>query len=969
MEPTFLKRTGTLLLAGLFAAACGGNSTTTLTVPGTVSGKVTNASKAAVAGVVVTPNPASVPAATTDSSGNYSLQLPPGNFSLTFTAANYEPATASGVSVSAGATTTVNQQLSASTLVVTVTVPDALKSGGPAGFSTTVSGITASAVLGTTDVTSASTITWAVTDSDGGSAPGGAAPSPATGATTSFQVADFETLRQAANAWLNARYGTTGTDNAFDYIQAPERDQLLSIGPQQLDALAFVVTATVTNGGRTSTGSATIVPATITSGVNELPLGMMAIGNAPSTLTSYSWTLGFLPMTATDATFTDATSQLQGATTKNPYIVPTQEGVYKLTQGTDAPIYFRIATYHGAPSETSTVIDGTSCASCHTGTHALTDKFTAWSGSAHANYNWQNPMAPPESLFEFGLDGGIGPHYSESCIQCHVVGYSKVPTAVNGGFDDRAKAEAWNFPTPAPGNWAALPADLQALGAIECESCHGPLEPTDHSQPEGIPALFALPLAPVASMSAGVCMNCHDEFPFHDIGPLWSASPHAQTDLTAEATVENRGTTAAHCGRCHAGEGFVAYVAQQQQPTAGAWGLIARPAVGTNGIAALTAASLCTPAPPAGQAIDPNCICAQTADYQAAGLPKPTPPACYHDPTYYAYLNGLGLNNATVHSQTCQTCHNPHTTTLRVDDTTGVTAAGFSVSGAGAGALCMVCHNTRNGVVFADSAVTTWSAPHTPSQGDIFAGRNAYFFGKVTPSGFPASTDPTYNTAILNASTDLPNLAVHAKEVPDTCAGCHVWIVPPDVQAQFSPASTNHTFRTTPEVCAQCHGSDLAAQVASQVDGKMTDLGNTVGVLFMNRLNVGDLDAAKYDTLAADGTISDTPTASAVTIAAGSVQSVVLSTVHGSPALIVTLTDGTVFGAAISSTSAPTFKKGGALVFGATGALTPAQKTVASCVYNYLFIQGGGAHGYHNPAYVNGVLDATLAQAATVSAL
>jgi hypothetical protein len=977
MTPSLSKRIGALLVGlVLVSVGCGGGSSSGGgNVPGTIKGTVTDTSPSPLAGVTVTAQGAGVPAAVTGPEGTYSMLVPPGSYTLAFSGDSLEPATASA-SVGAGATVTVDQTMQPSTLVVKVNLPAALQNGGPAGVNTSVSGITASVTLGGS-AASADSITWEVLADDGVSPP----PSPATFDTTTggFAIPDFETVRQGANLWLNTRYGTAGTEDAFDYITAPERDQLLSFGPQQVGAMSYMVKATAKVGSRTSSGSAVVAPVTISNGGNELSTGMMVVANAPSAA-SYSWTVQFLPMSASSLTWQASPDALQGTGTKNPTLIPSTPGVYMLQNGSDAPLYFRAATYHGAgKADTDKGSDGVACADCHAGQFSLAGKFADWNASAHGNKNWQDPFAKPMGLVQFGLDGGNGQDYFQFCMSCHTVGYTTVPSAAgNKGFYDLIASSGWSFPTTLqPGNFDALPPELKHRAGIQCEACHGPLEPTDHSQAEGLPALFGLPLSPVASMNAGVCLNCHDEFPFHDKGPLWSASPHAQVDLVQEAMVENRGTTAAHCGRCHAGEGFLVYVAQEQAGGAGAWNNIARPA-SLPPISATT----CTPNP--ALVVDPACICAQAGDVAAQGLPAATSPACYPDPDYYNYLNGLGLNEATAHSQTCQTCHDPHKTTLRADGDSHITAAAFQLQNAGAGALCIVCHNTRNGAKFNDTAMTSWSAPHTPSQSDVFVGRNAFFFGKVQPAGWPTNPAAAGYTAALNAAimanaTDLPNKAAHAF-MADTCVDCHVKWVPPDIQAQFKPAGTNHTFKTTRQVCANCHGPEIGDLVASQVDEKMGELSTELGVLFRNKINLGVDDMAGL-ALNPDGTISDTklpgnhnPTDSKFTIgttADNSVTNVVISTLHGSPALIVTLGDGTVLGAAISSTSATSFLKGGAVIFGGTKAtaFTPAQLTAAKATYNYLFVQGGGAHGFHNPAYVNGVLDATLALVAPIPAL
>src|ERR1035437_8327495 len=79
---------------------------------GTVSGVVTSDGTNALSGVVVSSN-LSADTATTDSAGNYTLSLPTGTYTLTFTAKNYTSGTATA-SVAAGTTTTkVNATLAA----------------------------------------------------------------------------------------------------------------------------------------------------------------------------------------------------------------------------------------------------------------------------------------------------------------------------------------------------------------------------------------------------------------------------------------------------------------------------------------------------------------------------------------------------------------------------------------------------------------------------------------------------------------------------------------------------------------------------------------------------------------------------------------------------------------------------------------------------------------------------------------
>src|SRR3989304_3011369 len=84
----------------------------------------------------------------------------------------------------------------------------------------------------------------------------------------------------------------------------------------------------------------------------------------------------------------------------------------------------------------------------------------------------------------------------------------------------------------------------------------------------------------------------------------WASSKHANRELAREeATVEKRGETAAHCGRCHSEQGFLAWLPQLEK---GNTGLITKP----DG-----------------------------------------------SPAHVAYLTNLGLTRFSVRPQTCAVCH------------------------------------------------------------------------------------------------------------------------------------------------------------------------------------------------------------------------------------------------------------------------------------------------------------------------
>ncbi len=153
----------------------------------------------------------------------------------------------------------------------------------------------------------------------------------------------------------------------------------------------------------------------------------------------------------------------------------------------------------------------------------------------------------------------------------------------------------------------------------------------------------------------------------------WQTSGHAKRVLTNEATVEARQEFAAHCGRCHSEQGFLAWLPQVRK---GDPGLITKP------------------------------------DGSPADIP---------------FLSNLGLNKFSVRPQTCTTCHNPDFS-IRQVGATPLLPAGFRAIGVGLGAQCMMCHNTRNGAITWNTPdPKRYTAPHTAAQADVIMGKNSFF--------------------------------------------------------------------------------------------------------------------------------------------------------------------------------------------------------------------------------------------------
>jgi hypothetical protein len=188
---------------------------------------------------------------------------------------------------------------------------------------------------------------------------------------------------------------------------------------------------------------------------------------------------------------------------------------------------------------------------------------------------------------------------------------------------------------------------------------------------------------------------------------------------------------------------------------------------------------------------------------------------CHTGGGFAQYAATLGTTNVytTNHADTvytaitCATCHDPHDDSnphqLRAGETVTL-GDGTTVTNAGAGALCMNCHQSRNGSV-TNSIVKyplgqqTWAGGsafgvHDNCAADMLEGVNGWTYG-----------------------LDIPSSA-HRNSVADTCVGCHMQPV-----TSSDPAFTKaggHTWNMTYNVvtngttnvvdmvgvCVQCHG-------------------------------------------------------------------------------------------------------------------------------------------------------------------
>jgi hypothetical protein len=590
---------------------------------------------------------------------------------------------------------------------------------------------------------------------------------PAAGLTGANTTAITFTTLKLSDAKLEANANVVLGEHDGGLV--PARFGPMSFSPDETGNYSFTFTATDPEGHVASTN--VLVQATPpSSGLRNVPVGIPVwmegdtLGADGGPQAAWSWSLDTSNATGSKATLADATSQF-------PSFTPDVSGAYTLTEGVSgksANVYAH--DWDGisggdAGVGNDYVNQGCLTAGCHVAPTSIPfngvaplapDMFTPWRTTLHA------------STFANELDG-VTPGATSACVACHTLGYTTFPPAANnGGFAEEAQKDKWTFPaSPEAGTWDNLVAtqpDLAQLGNVQCESCHGPLN--TRLMLGVAPELAAdggSDNAAAMSFGVGVCGTCHGQANAYPKLEQWKSSPHANLALAQEfATVDARGTGADHCGRCHSGQGYSQYT---EQLAAGYTGYL-------------------------------------TSD----GLPATMDGGTQTNAATTQSLAALGLTSATVQPQTCTACHDPHNAAgnpyqLRIYDTLpgGLPNGQGPITGVGAGAVCMACHNQRNGAFGAlalASNPTSIPTPHDGPQTDVLFGVNAFF---------------------LPTSVASPHLAVTG-----TCVGCHYGA--PTAAQRALGETQNHSFVADLTICNNCHGTpdggDLVDGLAIETLGK-----------------------------------------------------------------------------------------------------------------------------------------------------
>lgn len=746
-----------------------GSSGSPGSVTGTVSGNVKNAmsgNPVAGAAVTVSPSVQGVSGITTDASGNYSADLPNGNYTLTFAKNGYTSQTTGTIAVVATKTSTSNITLVPNASATVNAGAD--RTGQAFGASVALS---ASVEVYDPSLTGAPTYAWTQTSGPAATITGATTATPTVTLANSSAFKANLVRANAVRMGLEVAPGSSEPD--VPNMAVLERFMVQPINPFSLEEgvmSTFLVTVTISGQKFTDSVNVSVkLPFAPTTGLRNVPIGQPVLLHG-KTQASYNWTITSKPA--------GSTSTLNDATTQNPDFIPDVAGKYTINETTGGSFDIYAGTWVGV-----IMADGTpdsACLGCHNGTTAP-DKFTPWKNSGHA-FILTNNINDPAG------------HWSvTSCGPCHTVGYNQFASTIkNGGWDEVSAVEGFRF-TQGPLAWTNTLTNYPKtakLSNIQCENCHGP------QSGGGAHTL----VSPRIDIAGSVCGYCHGEPQRHGRFQEWAESGHGDFETGIDEGFSTNATTGVttirtSCAGCHTGQGFLQWYKQLANVGGGR-------GVGSRTLDATSLANL---------------------GWNNLGTLTSSGATVIQD----AAVAGV-VTKANVQPQTCAVCHDPHdegTTTgtgsdarVRTKDNTNLLPGGFIANGVGRGAQCITCHNSRNGEPVSGAGNPTlhedgdsnfgtfgagvltgagaYKAPHEAAQGDVLMGRNAYFFG----------------------NGQVGKRAAHSF-LADACVTCHMELTKPPAAFSGSGAfGTNHGFTASTDICTKCHGTYTGGTIQDATD-------------------------------------------------------------------------------------------------------------------------------------------------------
>ena len=260
----------------------------------------------------------------------------------------------------------------------------------------------------------------------------------------------------------------------------------------------------------------------------------------------------------------------------------------------------------------------------------------------------------------------------------------------------------------------------------------------------------------------------------------------------------------------------------------------------------------------------------------------------------------------------------------------------------GRGAICITCHNTRNGAHNDHTGnPTNYTSPHSAAQGDVLMGQNAYLvsIGDRSPHSF----------------------------INDTCTTCHMELTPPPPEFSLSGAGTNHSFKASLNICGQCHGVFDGGSLQENVEADVNELAGLLGVYLTDKITAaGAVSIKDYTPHTFNGKAYDMKSG-AVVVQASNIASAAPTEPHGQQGYILKFKTPVDFTYSPAGEAPHTLTlteaqvQLGDITTDGTAALIATSDIMVRAGWNYFLIHGDASKGIHNPDFVWNVLETSKA--------
>lgn len=521
-----LKQFFQIIIAGLFislvAIGCKGSTGSAGLSTGNITGSVVDTlTNKPIIGALITTSPVQF-STTTDANGSFTIaDVPIGIYQVTASMAGYISQTTGYISVVAGKALNIPFKLSSVPLPSTMVVANAGPNQWDVGYGAivTIDGSASTSASG-----KPLTYTWTqVPNYAGQMIP----------AQVSFLNGTNNPVLKVQLPSLQQFFSSLDVP-----VQVPDRFGMLGIsawlgGGNYANSNDFAFQLTVSDGTNTSTTTVYISPASITSGLTNVPVGITQYLNGGTNggqQTTWNWQVISAPTGSNVTSLINPTSQ-------TPSFTPDLQGQYVFLESVSGQeITINAGTYVGWQQ----------CAQCHSGNiSGAPNTANGWLATKHA------------TIFTRMIDGNYqdDDNYTLHCVGCHTLGDTPEQTAHNNGWWDAYVTSGWIFPFVANNysyatnynNWNNMPQSLKNMSNVQCENCHGP-----GSVHTG-----------TFSYDQSVCFQCHDDTDDEDTANEWRTSAHARS-LEAGGGLVTRNLG---CVKCHVSQEIVASNFEGQPPT------------------------------------------------------------------------------------------------------------------------------------------------------------------------------------------------------------------------------------------------------------------------------------------------------------------------------------------------------------------------------------------------------------------